>query len=533
MFIICVLLTFAACEPLDKAINFFASDGTGHIFKTALASDPENLDPQLASDPSAVAISKNLYAGLMEYDENGRLKEKLADDYTVSQDGLSYTFYLKEGFKWHALGNYEYPVTADDFVFGFRRLMDPKTASPHSEKYFCIKNAQKAREGKLSPEEIGVNADDDYTITFTLEYPNAEFLYLLAELPAMPCCEDFFITAGGKYGLEAETVCSNGPFFVRYWLHDPYGKNNYVRLRCNPGYSDIIPVAAGGVNYLITADAKTRESDFESGATDVIVYHAGALANTDKSFISGESGTAGLVFNEKDSIFASEEVRQVFSWGIDRDALFENSPETLKIAKGIIPDNGSMYLRGYASRLGEEISMTNLPMAEYKWSFLLSEKEKSALIGMTVMVPTDFEYSDYLSSLSESWYSVFASHISIEMVAPDDYASRLESGDYDIALVILTSSQDGAAGYLKPFGKECAFGQSFPEAEALEENSGRYETLAALNYACSEAENAVLSGYHFLPLWHLPAVCAFDDDCQGLKFDPLSETVYFENAKSF
>lgn len=528
-FIICVTLTFVACEPIEKVISFFSDDGTGYIFKIALSSDPKNLDPQLADDPSSVTVAKNLYAGLLEYDGSGRVSGKVAKDYTVSEDGLKYTFYLREGYKWHALGNYEYPVTADDFVYAFRRLMDPKTASPHSEKYFCIKNSEKARKGEIGVEEIGVSAPDSLTVIFELEYPNAEFLRLLSELPAAPCCEDFFITSGGKYGLEAEAVCSNGPFFVRYWLHDPYGKNNYIRIRRNPGYSDITPVSAGGVNYLITKDPEERLNDYNEGSVDMIVFPAGELAASDgEEYISESAGTAGIIFNENIDIFGSEELRQVFSWAIDREALKEASPDTAIEAKSIIPDG----FMGYTPRTPEEVGKTDLKMAEYKWGFLLTQKQQSSLIGMTLMVPEDFGYADYLEAVSDSWYKVFATHISIENVTRRDYEERLSNGRYDLALAVIDS--DGCAqDFLLPFGSDKSFGMEFDKAKELENNSGRFETLASLDYACSEAENEILSGYHFIPLWHLPSVCVYDDDCADIKFDRCTDTVFFENAKHY
>ena len=532
--IICSAMIFVACEPVDKVIEFFADDGTGHIFKIALEDDPVNLDPQLCEDKNSITVAKNLYAGLMEYDESGRLRGCMAEDYSVSEDGLSYTFYLKQGFKWHALGNYEHDVTADDFVFGFRRLMDPKTASPHSERYFCIKNSSSARSGSMDVSEIGVEALDDHTLKFTLEFPDAGFLYSLAELPAMPCCEDFFIASGGKYGLEAEAVCSNGPFFVRYWLHDPYGKDNYVRLRRNPGYSDVEFVSAGGINYLITHDPEVRLSDFSAGSTDAVTFDGMDFASVDgEEHIAGYSDVCGIVFNEKEPVFSSSDLRQVFSLAIDREALNDHAPELLKPAKGLVPENGGMRLMGYSSRAGEDYAESNISMAEYKWGFLPDEHEKNSVMGMTLMVPNSFGYSDYLSEISDSFYEVFGSHIAIEIVTPDDYESRLKSGNYDMALAILSYKGNGTVDYISPFGSENLYSVKLAEAMSAEKAVKGPESLQAMNYSLSEAENAVLSGYHFVPLWQLPTVCAYDDDCEGLSLDPFTDTVYFKDAKCY
>lgn len=533
VFIICSSMFFVACAPVDAIIGFFADDGTGHIFKIAIDSDPDCLDPQLAEDENSVRIAKNLFAGLMDYDENGRLVCRLAKDYTVSSDGLKYTFYIEEGYKWHAVGDFEAPVTAHDFVFGFRRLMDPKTASPHSEKYFCIYGAEAARTGLIGVDCIGVAALDDYTLEFTLGYRNAEFLYLLAELPAMPCCEEFFNTSGGKYGLEADETCSNGPFYLRYWLHDPYGKNNYVRLRRNPGYSEMSYVSPAGVNYLVTPDAQERTADLINGSTDAALYSGGRAAPIDgNEYVFGYADTAGLIFNENIKAFSNPEIRQIFSWAVDRDALNDSSPDILLQADRLIPQSPVFSQKGYSSSVSEEVTASDKAMAEYKWSFILTEAEKAELIGKTVMVPSEFEYGEYLSKLTDCWYSVFGIHFGLEFVNVRDYESRLKNGDYDIALFMLHSDSASAADYIEPFGNGELTFRSESAASALSDK-GRFASMSLLNYGCSVAESEILSDYHFIPIWYIPTVCCYDEDAEEIKLDPFSGTVYFENAKMF
>ncbi len=533
VFIICAAVIFVACAPLEAVVEFFSDDGTGHIFKIAIDSDPDCLDPQLAVDKNSVNIAKNLFAGLMDYDENGKLVCRLAEDYTVSNDGLKYTFYLKEGYKWHAVGDFEADVTAQDFVFGFRRLFDPKTASPHAEKYYCINGAEAAARGLIGTENIGVTAVDDYMLEFTLGYRNAEFLYLLAELPAMPCCEEFFETSGGKYGLEAEATCSNGPFYLRYWLHDPYGKNNYVRIRRNPGYSEMSYVSPAGVNYIVTPDAEERNSDFLNSATDAALFSGSSAAPIDgNEYICGYADTVGLIFNEKIKPFSNPEIRQIFSWAVDRETLGASSPDILLDAGGVVPKNPALSQKGYSGTFDPEVTASNKAMAEYKWSFVPTDSEKSELIGKTIMIPSDFGYGEYLSALTDCWYSVFGIHFAAEFVNPRDYENRLKSGDYDIALITLHSDSADPLDYIELFGSGEFTFRSAAAASAISER-GRFGSMTLLNYGCSEAEKEILGEYHFIPIWQVPTVLCFDEDAQELRLDAFSGTVYFENAKMF
>lgn len=539
VFIICAAAFFVACAPIDRIAEFFADDGTGRIFKISISSDPQNLDPQLANDESSVMIAKNLYIGLTDYDPDGNIVCRLAESYTVSEDGLVYTFKLKEGYNWYAVGEFTAPVTADDFVFAFRRLFNPKTESPHAEEYFCISGARAARSGEFSPEEIGVRAIDAYTLEFTLEYPNAEFIYLLAELPAMPCCEEYFNNnSDGKYGLEAEYTCCNGPFYIRYWLHDRYGSDNYVRLRRNPAYNEISAVSPAGVNYLINRSFDSQKNDFADGVTDLMLFKAEqsleqAFPSREYKAEGGYTAVAGLVFNEKIEAFSQKEIRQVFSWGIDREALKGSAPGLSKLAGGLIPYSPKISARGYYSEIPSGTAGSDLAAAEYKWSFLLTDRQKSELLGMTVMVPSDFEYSGCLSGLTESWYSVFGIHFGIEIVSPSDYSARISKGDYDIALATISSKTGSPADYIHPFAKEGRFGFKVKLAEEAESRVGRYSTLSEMNRACAEAENSIISDYRFIPLFQLQTVCGYDGDIEDLGFDPFSSTVYFESAKMF
>ncbi len=532
-FIICLPLIFVACAPVDAVVSFFADDGTGAIFKIALEADPKCLDPQLAEDECSLVIAKNMYAGLMEYDDDGTLVKKLAESYTVSEDGLKYTFKIKKGYGWYAAGEYKHPVTADDFVFAFRRLMDPLTDSPHSKKYFCISGAAAARSGNAPKEEIGVSAPDEYTLEFTLEYPNAAFLQLLAELPAMPCCEEFFESSGGKYGLEPENTCSNGPFYLRFWQYDPYGKNNYVRLRRNPNYSDTDEVYPAGINYLITKEKDVREADFHDGSTDAVIFPAGSAAGTDGSYLYGYAATAGIIFNEKNEAFQNPEIRELFSLAINREKLCEDAPELLKPAQTLIPNEGAIAKSGYSAEIDENALTENAAMAEYRQSFLLDDKQRSGLIGMTVMVPEDFACGYLLDALSDGWYDVFGIHFGIETVNLRDYAQRLEKGDYDFALLTVKSREPSPLGFLRPFSRDGGIGLSVPEAQSALSGEGSYPDAESMIEACSKAEKAIIEGRRFIPLWYLPTVCAFDGDAEGLRFDAYSETVYFEDAKKF
>ncbi|MFQ9846563.1 MAG: ABC transporter substrate-binding protein [[Clostridium] leptum] len=136
-------------------------------------------------------------------DENQTPTEAAAESYAVSADGLTYTFLLRKDMLW---SDGKTPVTAYDFQFAFQRLFDPQTQSPAAVNFTCIRGSSAALSGEGSVQDIGVTAQDDDTLVFSLEHLNPSFLSLLTTPAALPCNEDFFRAARGKYSVRRFTL---------------------------------------------------------------------------------------------------------------------------------------------------------------------------------------------------------------------------------------------------------------------------------------------------------------------------------------
>ena len=195
-----ILPVFAGC-----------SGNKASIIRYDLPGDPRSLDPQTASDQASHIIINGIFEGFFKIDGTGTLQNALATSYQLSEDGMHYSFALREDAKWtYLLDNgtlEEVPVTAHDFVFAFRRLFLANTNAAAASRFFCIQNSQAVLRGEKKPEELGVTAKGDYRLDFTLSSPNDGFLRLLATTYAMPCNEEFFAHTMGRYGLVGETRC--------------------------------------------------------------------------------------------------------------------------------------------------------------------------------------------------------------------------------------------------------------------------------------------------------------------------------------
>ena len=154
------LLAASEKAALAAAPAFAAKDVV-----VAVGSNFTTLDPYDANDTLSQAVAKSFYQGLFGLDREMKLKNVLAEGYTVSSDGRTYTFQLREDACWSD-GS---AVTADDFVFAFRRLFGPGSVSPYAENLLSVQNAEAILAGEMQPEALGVRAADDHTLVLTLE----------------------------------------------------------------------------------------------------------------------------------------------------------------------------------------------------------------------------------------------------------------------------------------------------------------------------------------------------------------------------
>ena len=186
----------------------------------------ETLDPQLASNDTELLIIRNMFEGLMRVDENGEVVTAVASEYTVTDN--VYTFYISDTAMWSD----GQPVTAEDFVFAFRRAVDPDTRSPYAGKLRSILNAEQIMAGQVGSERLGITAKTPSTLVITLSENDADFLYKLTTAVCMPCRKDFFDSCKGQYGLSKNHILANGSYRLTKWNTDDFA----VRLHRNDNY---------------------------------------------------------------------------------------------------------------------------------------------------------------------------------------------------------------------------------------------------------------------------------------------------------
>ena len=228
-----------------------ASPGVDPATKTITVSieeEPPNLDSSLTADQISSLVLGHVMEGLLRLDENNQLAPGVAEKWEIRADGA--TFWLRADARWSD-GK---PVTAHDFVFAWRRTVDPASASEYANIMNAIRNADEITAGKLPPASLGVQAEGDRILKVQFAKPVPYFDRLMAFNVFYPIREDFFRKTSGRYASGADMLLYNGPFKMVRWVHGAH-----IRFEKNLAYWDAGRIAINVIDIpYFTNDPSAR-----------------------------------------------------------------------------------------------------------------------------------------------------------------------------------------------------------------------------------------------------------------------------------
>ncbi len=508
------------------------SDKTaGQLFKYDLDSDPLNLDPQLASDYASYMVIATTMEGLLRVKEDGGLTEGVATDYTVSDDGTTYRFTLRQDAKWKN-GD---PVTAHDFVFAFRRLFLPETGSTTAANFYCIKNAQAVHEGTANADELGVSAHDDYTLIFQLEYPNAMFPSLLTTAAAMPCNEEFFYSTKGKYGLEADMTLSNGPYYLTGWAHD-----DYLSCRLNDQYHSALAPVASGVSFIVEPDRADQLDRFDKEQSDAIVLTAEereAFASGSFQFTAFENTVWGIGFNQKETVFSNQNLRLALLYAFYPESFTEHLPDDLTMFSAVVPDSITLLDRSFRDYAGDDMMPEfDANKAREYLEAAKSELGEDAVNGLELIAPADtgIPHLDLFSYVSQIWQKELGIYLAVKELPADEYESALASGEYDCAIVSLSADYNSPAAVLSAFSSGSAknvFGYQSDTYDSILAGASQQNGLSQTASEFKKAERRVINDAVFLPLYQQKEYFTMRSDASGVIYHAATKLIDFSQGR--
>lgn len=269
---VATLMLLAGCQ--NKASGTSASKSTWSRMESDIIS---TMDPSKSTDAISGTAINDTTDGLYRY-SGTELKPAIATKIVKpTKNGTVYTFKLRDA-KW-SNGD---PVTADDFVFAWRRTVDPATKSQYAYLYSGVVNADAVMKGTKKPATLGVKALDKHTLQVTLEHPIPYFQKMMVNGPFFPQNEKYVKKMGSKYGTQAKYTLANGPYKLTGWN----GSNNSWQEVKNPTYWNAKNVHIDQINVTAVKDATTAMNLFQSGKLDdaALIGDQAAQAKTQKDY---------------------------------------------------------------------------------------------------------------------------------------------------------------------------------------------------------------------------------------------------------
>ena len=336
--------TAASDNNQTTAESTEAGSTTGEkILKVQVGPDPETVDPALNSAVDGGNMILHAFEGLLTLDENGQLKEGQAESWETSEDGLTWTFHLRDGLKWSDGTD----LTAKDFVYSWQRVCDPNVAAPYAETVLgMVKGYDEAVAGDIT--KLDVQAPDEKTVVVNLANPCPYFGELAAFATLNPVQQATVEANGDAWATSADTYISNGPFMMTEWV-----PGSHITFSKNPNYWNAEAIKLDKLEFELIEDSNAAYSAYTSGEVDMIkdvpTEEIPSLQGNDDFHVEPIIGTYYVSLNLQKEYFQDARVRKALSLAIDRNYVANTlmqgtySPASSIVGPGWLDTDGSSF----------------------------------------------------------------------------------------------------------------------------------------------------------------------------------------------
>ncbi|PEI91381.1 peptide ABC transporter substrate-binding protein [Bacillus pseudomycoides] len=321
-----------------------------------------SLNSLKVTDAVSFNVLNNVMEGLFRLSKNDEVIPGIAQKHEISKDGKTYTFHLRDA-KW-SNGD---PVTAYDFVYAWKKLVNPETGSEYAYIMYDVKNAEKINKKQIGLDELGVKAQDDKTFTVELEHPVPYFTKLLCLPSFYPINEKYAKEQGDKYGLEANKTLYNGPFTLSEWKHEAS-----FTMKKNNQYWDKKEVKLDEVNYQIVKEISTVVNLYQTDKVDRAVISTEFVDKykNDKELKQYTDPVMYFFrFNENVPILKNKNARLALSMAFDKKGLATSFLNDGSVPANYYVPNG--FLKGPDKKdfreTTTEFNKTNVNKAKEYW----------------------------------------------------------------------------------------------------------------------------------------------------------------------
>ncbi|KRL11709.1 oligopeptide ABC transporter, substrate binding protein [Schleiferilactobacillus perolens DSM 12744] len=523
-----VAVLLAACGQNKQSAAKSSTGGATQTATIQTSSEIQTLDPAQATDGnSLIAISSN-NEGLYRLDKNSNPIPGIATKVvTPTDEGKKYVIPLRHDAKW-ANGD---PVTAEDFVYAWQRVVTPSTKASYAYLLDGIENAAAIRNGKAAPSTLGVKAIDKYTLQINMSVA-VPYLRILFAFPTFfPANEKFVKAQNGKFGTSAETIIANGPFVLKDWN----GTGQSWHFVKNKNYWDAKTVKLTRLNFQVVKETATAFNLFQTGKLDDVTLtgeYAQNNVKNEKATPRRGSSIRYLQVNTKTKGLDNTAVRNIISQVIDRKSLAKtvlgdgSIPPLGMIPQGMYKDPVSG--KDFAQEAGN-LAPSNVKKAKANWAD--TKSKVGGKLSLRLLTPDDDDskaIAEYVQGQIEN--NLNGISVSIQTMPQKAADAAAERGDFDLYLKNWGADYPDPTTFLDLFKSSSSFNYT-------NWHDAKYDNLLA-NAEGADADNASkrtkdLRDAHAYLLAEKPVIPLFQRYVLHLNNPQVKGIVYFPTSYHF
>ncbi|MCP1311323.1 peptide ABC transporter substrate-binding protein [Paenibacillus tyrfis] len=417
-----------AAKPEGGAAPSAGGAGIKQEIRANLSGEPYTLDPAIATDNTSFKVINSLYEGLYTFDKKGEVVPGSAAKVDISPDGKTYTFTLRDNLKW-SNGK---PVTAKDFEYSWKRVLNPQTAATNAFYLYYIKGAEEYNKGKGTAEQVKATAKDDKTFVVELNAPTKFFPKVAVNPVFLPVYQPT-VDANKNWAAEAKDIVSNGAYTASKWEH-----NTSLVLEKNDNYWNKDDVTMQTINYKMIGDQNTYYQMFKSGELDLIdtlPIDVLAQEKSNKDFtLQSDFSTYVYTFNVTQKPFTNAKIRRAFALAIDRESIVNN------VSKGGQKPAYGLVAEGIKTPAGKDFREERPPYLKFdatEAKKLLAEGLKEENWATLPPVTLKYNTQDGHKKIAEALQAMFKENLGVDVKLENQewktYIDTFKQSNFQIA----------------------------------------------------------------------------------------------------